>query len=570
MNEWIKKLLEQVKTLWSKWTLVQKAMAIGAPVVVIGALILVMVASSAPSQVPLLSSPVTQASDLQAITGRLEQEGIAHNVTEDKRVWVADTPTAQRARAILVRENLIPQGTDPWAIFDVDRWTITDFERNINVRRAVTAQVEQHIRALDDVDDVSLTLVMPEDKLFSEDQNPVTASVKLTLKPGSDFAQNRKKVEGVEKLIMFAVEGLAKENIVITDSSGVQLNEFANLQDIDRLTITTQEMKIKKNYERQYENQIFESLKKVFTADRVQVMKMDVTLNTDKQTTKKTEITPIVMEEDNPLTPYSERKVIENIPISQNKRDLQFEGTGFNPEGPAGQEGQTPPGYKDMENLVGRYSDNSVTTNFGVNQSESNIEKSTWSVSRLTIGVAVDGRWEKVYDDLGERKVKPNGSLERVYVPPTAEDMKAAQALVEAAVGFNRMRGDLVTVTHLPFDRTAEHQKEDDEYRAQQQMQRTIFFVIVGMALILVSFIAFRLISKEMERRRRLKEEELARQHALMREKALQSAEEEGMDVEMSVAERARLELQEMAINTAREHPADVAQLIRTWLAEES
>jgi len=54
-----------------------------------------------------------------------------------------------------------------------------------------------------------------------------------------------------------------------------------------------------------------------------------------------------------------------------------------------------------------------------------------------------------------------------------------------------------------------------------------------------------------------------------MREAALRSAEEEGTEVEMSVEERARLEMQENAINMAREHPEDVAQLIRTWLMEE-
>jgi flagellar M-ring protein FliF len=54
-----------------------------------------------------------------------------------------------------------------------------------------------------------------------------------------------------------------------------------------------------------------------------------------------------------------------------------------------------------------------------------------------------------------------------------------------------------------------------------------------------------------------------------MREAALRSAEEKGVDVELSVEERARLEMQENAINMAREHPEDVAQIIRTWLLEE-
>jgi flagellar M-ring protein FliF len=55
----------------------------------------------------------------------------------------------------------------------------------------------------------------------------------------------------------------------------------------------------------------------------------------------------------------------------------------------------------------------------------------------------------------------------------------------------------------------------------------------------------------------------------MKRDSALRQAEEEGVEVSMSVEERKRLELQENAINMAKEHPEDVAQLIRTWLLEE-
>ena len=52
-------------------------------------------------------------------------------------------------------------------------------------------------------------------------------------------------------------------------------------------------------------------------------------------------------------------------------------------------------------------------------------------------------------------------------------------------------------------------------------------------------------------------------------EAALKAAEEEGIDVELSLEERARLELQQSALQLAKERPDDVAQLLRTWLAEE-
>ena len=54
------------------------------------------------------------------------------------------------------------------------------------------------------------------------------------------------------------------------------------------------------------------------------------------------------------------------------------------------------------------------------------------------------------------------------------------------------------------------------------------------------------------------------------REKALWDAKQDGLqDVTMSVEERKRAELQENAIAMAKEHPEDVAMLIRTWLLEE-
>jgi len=41
------------------------------------------------------------------------------------------------------------------------------------------------------------------------------------------------------------------------------------------------------------------------------------------------------------------------------------------------------------------------------------------------------------------------------------------------------------------------------------------------------------------------------------------------MEVSISMEERSRMELMESAVNLAKEHPEDAAQLIRTWLLEE-
>lgn len=102
-----------------------------------------------------------------------------------------------------------------------------------------------------------------------------------------------------------------------------------------------------------------------------------------------------------------------------------------------------------------------------------------------------------------------------------------------------------------------------------QQRRTTLLLLLIGIVVLLVAFILFRIISREIERRRRLRAEELLRKQQAEREQALWDAKESGMEVTMSVEERRRAELQENAIAMAKEHPEDVAMLIRTWLMEE-
>ena len=93
--------------------------------------------------------------------------------------------------------------------------------------------------------------------------------------------------------------------------------------------------------------------------------------------------------------------------------------------------------------------------------------------------------------------------------------------------------------------------------------------ILIAIAVVLVSFILFRIISRELERRRREREARLLAEQQAARERALWDAKEDSMEVTMSVEETRRMELQENAIAMAKEHPEDVAMLIRTWLLEE-
>ena len=567
MNEWFKKTLTQIKTLWGKWTPIQKGILAAVVVAAVVIIVLLTSWSAKPSLVPLIDTPVTDATVRERIILRLNEENVKATVSQSGVISVNDEQTARRMRAILLREDLIPQNTDPWALFDVERWTRTDFERNIDVRRAVIEEVRKHIKALDDVDDASVVVNLPEDKLFKADQNPVTASVILYPKPGSDISTNRKKIEGIQKVLKYAVEGLTDDNITIADNSGNILNDFAGLKDFDRLSIIEKQQKIIAKLEAQYEIKILNILQKTYGTDRVRDLSIKIDMDMSEKTSETVEYLPFQLRADNPETPYDESEVRASVTRSSETATTTYQGTGFNPEGPAGVEGQTPPSYKDTSNLTGLSTQSIVKTNEEIGSRKTS-EIVSPEMGRRTVSVNIDGQWRKKKDERGNIVIK-DGRIEREYIPISDDELLKATQAVQDAIGYSALRSDSVSVLNIQFDRMNEFEKEDEAYFRAVQRQRILLISLAGLALLLLIFVVYRIVSREIERRKRLREEELLRQHQLEREKALWEAEQAGMEVSMSVEEMKRRELLENVINNAREHPEDVALLLRTWLMEE-
>lgn len=568
MNEWLKKIVEQIKTAWGKWKLVQKLAVIGIGVALIAAIIITIAVSRTPTMVRLINTPIKSDEELRLITNALDREGIPFQVGENNIIYVKDEKTRSKANAILLREDLIPKGTDPWAVFSIDRFTVTDFERNVNLRKAIIAQVTRHIESLDDVDKANVIIEIPEDKLFSEDQKPVTASVIIYPKPGSDIATNRKKLEGIQKIIKFAVSGLTDENIVITDNNGIVLNDFAGMADFDRLELTKREQQIIQRLEAEYRAKILNALQLAYTKDRVRDLNIKIEMDMSKKAVQTEEYFPFVLKPDNPLTPYDDSDVRPSVRLSTEKTTYEYQGTGFNPEGPAGMEGQTAPAYKDLQNMVGIAKQEHTLENEALNKRNITEERSP-QIDRVSVSVNIDGRWVYKTNEKGEYITKPDGTIEREYIPLTQKELDDVTALIQGAIAFDRARGDLVVVKNVPFDRTEEFRAEDAKILAQKQREKIIFLSLAGLAVLLLSFIIYRIIAREIERKRRILEEKRALEQQMLRENALRQAEEQNLEVSMSVEERKRLDLQEHAINMAKEHPEDVAQLIRTWLRED-
>ncbi len=566
MLELFKKIIAQFTDIFGKLDNTKKIIiGVVTGTVVIAFIVLFSVSSGQPNVVLFTE---LGADDFGQVTKKMDEMGFRYETSGQTSIMV-HPGDRELILTKLAQEQMIPRGIPGWKLFDMNKWTETERELDVKFMRSLRDEIKRHIESLENIEKANVDIAMTEDTIYSEKETPYTAAVSVHLKPGYDKL-SKKEIKGIVFLVSRAVGSRLKpENVTITDNYGNIISDFDDELDKAKTeyTIIEYRNKLEERARVRMLNDIRAGLERIYSSDRIQVLRLNMEFNWDKISEEQEEYTPIELEKDNPATPYSERKIKDSLVISEKTTDEKFQGHGWNPEGPAGTEGNTPPGYKASDDQFAKYDKNEQIKNHAVNKTMRKIDRAPYDISRVSVAIAIDGQQNLPKLQSGEFDLDP--AKEPVQTPLTSEQLKKAENIIKKAINFSEARGDQVAVENIMFDRSRYWDELRSEFRKKEQIKKILLAALIGVIALFVGFILFRAISKELERRRRAKEEQLALEQQRMREAALRAAEEEGIDVELSIEERARLELQENAVNLARERPDDVAQLLRTWLAEE-
>ncbi len=566
MGDLFKKLAGQVKEVLNKLDKTKKIIiGVVAGVVVVSFVLLFSVSSSEPN---VALFPELSVSDFGLVTKKLDELGYHYETSGTSTILVKP-----KDRAVIVtklaQDNLLPKGIPGFQLFDISKWTETDKELDVKYMRALRGEIQKHIESLSNISKASVEIAMSEDSLYSTKSVPYTAAVTVHLAPGYDKL-SKKEINGITYLVARAVGNRLKpEDVTVTDEYGKIISNFDDDFENEKkeYTILEYRRKIEEKARVKMLKDIREGLERIYTSDRIQIVRLNMDFNWDKKEEEQVEHTPIIMTPDNPKTPYSERKIQDSLIVSEKSTKEDFQGHGFNPEGPSGTEGNKPPGYKASDDQFAKYNKQENIKNHAVNKTTRKIKRDPFDITKVSVAIAIDGIQDLPRLESGEYDLDPaKKPIQKTLAP---EDLKKAENIVKKAINFDDGRGDQVAVENIMFDRSEYWNSLREEYRRKEQMKKLLLAALIGVVALFVGFILFRAIQKEFERRRRAREEALALEQQRMREAALKAAEEEGIDVELSLEERARLELQESALQLARERPDDVAQLLRTWLAEE-
>lgn len=385
--------------------------------------------------------------DAGQVVGKLREMKVPYRV-EGNAIYV---PTARvyELRLELAAQGMPQGGGVGFEIFDKNQIGVTEFVQRLNYVRAIQGELARTIRQLTEVEQARVHIAIPEKSIFTEKDDKPSASVVLKLKAGRTLG--RGQVGGIVHLVSSSVEGLAPQKITVIDSMG---NLLSKPSDTEAL-VDAKQLEYQKAVDREYEQKIQSMLESVVGKNKAIVRvstKLDFTKVERTEEKYDPDTTAVRSEQRSQekaggTTPGGIPGVLSNQPGSQ-----------------SGGAGGASGGQKQNE-----------TIQYEVSRSVSKIMQARGELKNVSVAVLVDGTYKKEGD-------------KSAFVPRTEADMKKYNDLVRAAIGFNKDRGDQVTIENVPFEAVAEDLKPETDW---MKMVTTVlrYLVPIIAVVLLVLFV---------------------------------------------------------------------------------
>ena len=241
-----------------------------------------------------------------------------------------------------------------------------------------------------------------------------------------------------------------------------------------------------------------------------------------------------------------------NSGIIRSQQDISetYNGESNIPGGPAGVQANIPGYVAEDRNANAEYERKESTRNYEVNEENQNIIAAPGTIRRLTVAVLVN-------DTVTE---------------PQQESLLRT---VQSAAGYSEERGDVVTVEPLPFS-TELKDRRTALAEAEQQRRDRILYMEIGAVILLASLLLGGFL---MYRRKKQQEREAYLAAVRAEEEAKRRAEEEERqrliesdkieEDNLTPEEKKQRDEKKAVLRLIDEKPAEVAMLIKTWLAED-
>lgn len=518
-------VLRGAGSTFSQFSTPQKMIAaIGIAVLVLGGAAFMRWAST-PTLQPLFTN--LAASDASAIVDQLDSEGVTYELADGGSSILVPQTEVYRMRLAMSSAGLPASADTGYALLDEQGVTASQFQQQVTWQRALQGELARTISSIQGVEAATVNLAIPAKDVFLDETAAPTGSVLVETRPGAELPAQQ--VQSIVHLVASSVEGLSPDDVTVVDGDGRLLSAAGSgggaaggLRDQQ----TTD-----------YETRVSSALQAVLdTVVGPGNGFATVTADLDFDSTDRTSET-FSAPEDTP-------------PLSSSTTSEQYTGGGGAATGVLGPDNiQVPSGTGDSDSS---YTKTSTTENNSVNKVTERTSTAPGSLRRQSVSVVVNSR--------------SVGDL----------DITALRDAVTAAAGIDAERGDVLSVSRMPFDTSSAEAagtalEEAKAAAAAEQKGELIRTGAIAGAVVLLAIVVLLLTLKRRKKVRR-DEIDLGEMRVLEPGPGQRELDRVDEDDPRSLLPRQRTpdsaERRSDVIELVERQPDDVAELLRGWLAD--
>jgi flagellar M-ring protein FliF len=355
------------------------------------------------------------------ITAALDQGGVKYAVKGDGSTILVDRDKVASARLMLSGKGLPTSGSMGYEIFDnAPALGQTDFMQNLNAKRATEGELARTIRSIQGVQSARVLLNLPKKQLFEDDAQAPSASIMLVT-GGRRLTVDQ--VRAIRNLVAAGVPDLKPERVAVADQSGdllAGMDDAAGMGAASAQRSETEE-RLRKTIKDLVEGVVGPGKARVTVSadlDLSQVTTQEEKYDPDGQVVRSTRTTSNNAKESRPANSGA-------VSVSQNLP------------------GQTSPAG--ASEAASSTAGTDELTNYEISRTTKTTVDQPGRIKKLSVAVAVDG----VTGPMVKGKPGP-------YTPRAAEEMGRIQDLVRSAMGYDKDRGDELSVVNVRFERADE------------------------------------------------------------------------------------------------------------------
>ncbi len=259
----IKQWGETAKNAWLNLSLNQKVMFGGVALLILVAIVIMASSMGKENPYQVLYAGL-DSKDAAAVVEKLNEMKIKYKLEDNGTTISIPAELKDSTRLKLAAEN-IPRGESGFELFEQSSFGETQTDKKVKYQAALQGELARSIQSLEKIKAAKVNLALPEETLFSDNQQETKASVVINTR--DDERLTPKEVQAITNLVANSVKDLKPENVVIVDQNGNLVSDdlpldVSNVGDVVKMQLT-----MKREFEKEKEEAIQTMLDKVLGKD---------------------------------------------------------------------------------------------------------------------------------------------------------------------------------------------------------------------------------------------------------------------------------------------------------------